>query len=328
MNKFDENKISNVVLQFKIPIAFDVLNSFKEEDNGKPYEIQIDGISARLHFSRIYDFKWKEEYNLTPYSKIEEDRSALLSYSQIQVWFDNKMIESGKIKSKFISVSSDEFIEQSLIYLNKFISIYRRITDQFWIRNIVRKDIFSYSYVLIDENGEQQSMFSPISGGPVKFNGGKEFNLNKHDDKSLRNYLKQDYYGFKNDMIMLMEDNFSLGRHNLALLQGATLFEYFIYSELKQVLSKTKLDKIKRKVDCRCLVGISEICSRGFKEHFDFDFGATNEWKEIQEFMLRPRNKIVHGDILENITKEDCYKGLIAVKKGEILLREKVFNSK
>ena len=325
MSDFNIEELRNVVLQYKLPIAFDILNSTDPGDKGEPYLIQIDNIPALIKTKRIYDFRWKDGFDMAEFSKTDEDRSGILSHSVIQIWFDEQMFNSDKIDKKIISIIPDQFIDLSIEYLNKFINIYRRVSDQFWIRNIVKKDIFSYQYILIDKNDNQQPIFKMATKGGVYFNGGKEFKLESNKDNLVRNKLLENYYGFKDEMVALMLDNFHLGRFNLALIQGATLFENFIYTELKKTLSNTKLDNIKKKEDCGCLVGISEICKRGIKEYFDFDFGATQEWRDIQKYMLRPRNKIVHGEILKNIDKDECEKGLIAVKKGEKLLKTEVF---
>ena len=325
MSKFQLEKLRNVIVQYKLPVAFDILDSIENQNNGEPYLIQIDDIPALIKTKRIYDFRWKEDFQLAEYSKMEEDRSGILSYSVIQIWFDEQMINSGKIDKDKIRLFTEQFVGLSIEYLNKFINIYRGVTNQFWIRNVVRKDIMNYQYYLLDSDDNTESIFQLATKDGIYFNGGKEFQIEEEKDQRLRHYLLEHHYSFKDDMVAFMLDNFHLGRYNLALIQGATLFENFIYSELKKHLSNTKLDKIKKKEDCGCLVGISEICKRGIKEYFDFDFGNTQEWKDIQLYMLRPRNKIVHGDILKNIEKDDCEKGLIAVKKGEKLLKEMAF---
>lgn len=189
------------------------------------------------------------------------------------------------------------------------------------------KDIFNYKYALVDSEDQDETWIKHIpSHNQVWFNGGKEIQLEEKKDHILRKYLLENYYGFKDDLVSSMLDNFYLERYNIALIQSATLFENFIYSELKNKLSKSKLDKIKKKSGCGCMAGISEVCSRGIFEYFNFDFGATKEWKELKMHMLRLRNKIVHGELIKSISKKECQKALIAVKASQELLLQKVFN--
>ncbi len=326
MEKFNIDKLQNIVVQFKLPLSFDVLDSIGNEVKGEPYLINIDNIPAQIRFKRNYENRWRSGVEFGSYSRIDEDRSGILSYSFIQIWFDNKMIDSYKINKKDISLLSNQFIDLSIEYLNKFINIYRRISNQFWLRNIVRKDIFDFDYYLVDSNDNKQQTIKISSNGPIHFNGGKEFELEKNDDQLLRTLALKPYYGFKDEMISLMLDNFHLGRYNLALTQGTTLFENFIHTELKRTLSNTKLDRIKKKQDCGCMVGISEICTRGLREFYNYNFETTKEWQDIKELVLKPRNKIVHGEILENIERSQCEKALIAIKVAEKLLIEKIFN--
>lgn len=326
MSKFNIDKLKNVIIQLKLPVSFDLLDSFTKEDKGKPYIIQIDNIPAKIHFKRIYDFRYKDDMGM-PFSKMDEDRSALLSYSQIQVWFDHQMIESDRIDKKIISIFPEQFVDISIEYLNKFINIYRSISNSFWIRNVVLKDIFNYQYLLLDTEGQNQIVTTHIPPHHfVEFNGGKEFELEEKDEDLLRYYLLEDYYGFKDDLVSSMMDNFHLGRYNIALIQSATIFENFIYSELSKILNKTKLDKIKKKPECGCMAGISEVCSRGIMEYFKFDFGATKEWDDVNKYMLKFRNKIVHGELIKSISRNECEKAILAVKASQELLLEKAFN--
>ncbi|SMG48189.1 hypothetical protein SAMN05661096_03436 [Marivirga sericea] len=327
MSKFTIDKLQNVIVQMKLPVSFDVLDSLTKENKGKPYMMQIDNIPAKIHFKRIYDFRYKDDFEMAPFSKMEEDRSALLSYMQVQVWFDKQMIESSRINKKIITIIPDQFVDIAIEYLNKFINIYRSITNSFWIRNVVLKDVFNYQYLLLDTEGQHQTVTTLIpKHHMIRFNGGKEFELEEKQEDILRHYLLEDYYGFKDDIVSSMLDNFNLGRYNFALIQSATLFENFIYTELKKKLSNTKLDKIKKKPECGCLAGISEVCSRGIKEYFEFDFGATKEWEDVKNYMLKLRNRIVHGELIKSISKNECEKALVAVKASQELLIEKVFN--
>jgi len=146
-------------------------------------------------------------------------------------------------------------------------------------------------------------------------------------EDNFRSCLQSKYYDLQKELELNIRDNFNLGYYNIALLQSVTSFEYFINSNLKTKLrlSNTKLNQIKKKEDCGCMVGISEICQRGLKKHFDVDFGNTEEFENLKNDALSHRNKIVHGELLESIDKETCKKGLKAVETAKEYLIETIF---
>ena len=130
MTDFNIDKLKNIILQFNIPMAFGVLNCMKPTDKGKPYLLAINGIPAKIHFDRIYEFRYKNEgFQLAPFSKIAEDRGGMLSHCSVQVWFDSQTFNSGKIDKSVIRIMPEQFIDLSIKYLNKFIRTYRLVTN-------------------------------------------------------------------------------------------------------------------------------------------------------------------------------------------------------
>ena len=137
MSEFNINRLRNVILQMKLPIAFDVLNSLDSNEPGEPYIVVINEIPSRIHFRRIYDFRYKEEDNIAQFSKMDEDRYSLLSYSIVQVGFDDKMIVSTGINIEKLEFHQSLFLNKALNYLNKFIHSYKKVTNSFWLSLIL-----------------------------------------------------------------------------------------------------------------------------------------------------------------------------------------------
>ena len=328
MADFNVDKLRNVILQFKIPMAFDVLNCMKPGDNGKPFLVIIDDTPARLHFERIYEYRYKDEgFQLAPFSKIEEDRAGMLSHTNVQVWFDSQTFDSGRIDKSVIRILPEQFIDLSIKYLNKFIQIYKLVTSEYWLRPLIRRDIFNVHYVLVDTDDNKELVEQLITAPhQVRFNGGKEFQLPEETETLLRNMLLSDIYDFGKEFLLNLSDNLSLGYYNISLVQAVTFFEYFVYSSLKQKLSRTKLNKIKKKEPCGCMVGISEVCERGIREYFNIDFGSTSEFKALKNNALKYRNLIVHGELLESIDKKKCEKAIESVRNAQAYLIQNVFN--
>jgi len=295
-------------------MAFDVLNCMGADDKGKPFLVVLNEIPARIHIERVYEYRYKDEgFNMAPFSKIEEDRGGMLSHSRVQIWFDSQTFDAVNIKREELLFSSDQFTDISIEYLNKFIKTYRLVTGEYWLRPVIRKDIFNMQYILVDDNNQQNVISIMIpKHHVVKFNGGEEFELNQITDSTLRHILQSDEYDFERDYFLSVQDNFSLGYFNIALVNAVTLFESFVYSQLKKTLSKTKLKKIKKK-DCGCLVGISEVCERGISEYYQVEFGETKEYQNLKEKALKHRNLIVHGEQLENVGEKTCDEAINAV---------------
>jgi hypothetical protein len=59
MNTFDIEKLQNILLQFRISMAFDVLNCLNPEDKVKPFLTVIDEIPARTPQVFIPNFRFK-----------------------------------------------------------------------------------------------------------------------------------------------------------------------------------------------------------------------------------------------------------------------------
>lgn len=330
MSKFNINKLRNIILQFKIPMAFDLLDCMKKEDEGKPFIVVINNIPAKIHIERIYEFRYRDEgFRVAPFSKITEDRGGMLSHSKVQVWFDRQTFDSGNYKKETFRIMPDQFLDLSIEYLNKFIKLYRNVTNEYWLRPIIKEDVFNINSILIDTDNNQEVVHTLIpSHHNVEFNGGKPFKLDEKVETYFRNSLQSDLYDFRKELLLNIQDNFSLGYYNIALLQSVTAFENFVYSHLKDKLSRTKLDKIKKKEECGCMVGISEVCERGLKEFSEIDFGNTEEFKNLKEKALKYRNPIVHGNLLESIDKDTCEQGINAVQNAINYLYENIFSKK
>jgi len=327
-NEFNPKKIRNILIQFRIPFSVDTLDSI-DSNEGSPYEVFIDDIPAQLRFRRIYEFKYKSAgADMSPFSKVDQDRNGILSHSEIQIIWDKRVLNKVSIPLNDLWMSSEHFVDLGIEYVNKFLNSYRDISEQFWIKKIVKRNIFNYTYRLFDEdkitNGSQTLI---PQHNPVQFNGGKNFNLEEKQDETLRKMLQTNYFSFRNELISDANENYSLGNYNISLLQSVIRFENFVYSQLKNKgFSTSKLNKYKKK-ECDCLIGISEICKNLFQKEFNIDFGSTREFKNLQNFALTIRNKIVHGDLEYQLNQKDCFTGIDAIGCAEKYLIENIFTN-
>jgi len=327
MPDIDPNAIKFAILQFKIPMAFDVLDCTQDTDNGTAFLIVLNDTPAQLRIKRIYDYRYKESgYSTGSFSKTEEDRCGIISHSSIQLWFDKQTLDQDTIDRSTLWMGSQQLLDRSIAYLNKFITLYRALTDEFWLRNVVKKDVFGIAYTLILENADPIRVVEVLpSHHALKCNGGKEFQLEADKEKLLRHLLQSEYMDVGKDFLLDMQDKYSLGNYNMALVQSVTYFEHYVYSRLKDMLSKTKLDKVKKKAECGCMAGISEVCERGILEILKNDFGSTAKYADLKRDALSKRNLIVHGEQLTNVTREECDAAISSVISAVEQLENDVF---
>lgn len=311
---FDESKIKYVIVEFLIPYGLDVSNSLKPGDTGETYIVFINGIPCEIRTDRIYN---TDDTYIAPNSKIDKDNYGLLSKTKLQVWFDDNTLnlEDFRLNSvSDMSMKENIYFFRALEYTNRFIKEYKRVTKNFWLKQIFKDDILRYNICLLDEK-ENKIIFTKLCNNLVTFNGKKEICLDEEQDKQLRNILSCDYSNFKEDLNMSIFYNLNDMHYNISLIQCAIYFENFIYSLLKSKVSGTKLDKMKKK-DCGCLVGISEVCKKGLKEAFDVDFGTTDEFINFNDKVLKIRNELVHGERLEEISRDQCMDAMKATENA------------
>jgi len=325
-NKFNIEKFRNVVFHYKIPCSLDLKDSFGKDDLGQPFIVGIDKVPAKIHFKRVYDFRYKDSISIAPFSKMDEDRNGILSYTEVQVWFDKQAIKYHDIDVNRLRIlPDDKLVDVSLDYLNKLINQYKLITESYWLRNIVRKDLFDINVVLIDTDENQERIIIAIpKHHEVQFNGGKEISIPDSQEQTLRKLIVQDDLYDYEQMRLTIKNFFSLNNFNVALVLAVTEFEHFIYDFLKKNLSNTKLDKIKKKESCGCMAGISEVCENGFKKEFNIDFGTTTEFKDVKEDAFKLRNLIVHGERLNEITYEECQRAIDSLNKAKKFIYENI----
>lgn len=118
-------------------------------------------------------------------------------------------------------------------------------------------------------------------------------------------------------------DNLYKGNHNLTVIQCAICFENYVYTILhSKQISKTKISKLKKREECGCFVGIYQVCTTGMSDVFNLNYGETPVFKAFYENVISKRNKLVHGDILNELSKEEAGNACVATTKAIQRLNE------
>ncbi|MGE5398612.1 MAG: hypothetical protein ACM3MK_13890 [Chitinophagales bacterium] len=308
---FDPEKLKNIIVTFMLNFPLNLKDCYEANDEGEPYLVVIDGNTAKLYVKRHYQcantFNGAE---LAPFSRIEQDRYGLMSKTEIQMWFDRQTLDSIILEQSEMYSLNQKIFELTIEYLNNFINKYRRVTRHFWIPSVRENDIISYRYIQLDQNGETQTS-SVICTQSTQFNGGDQFCLSDEQEFALRNQLANNTDDLQDDLRLSIHNNFEQGHYNFAIIQCAILFENWVYSRLNDKLSKTKLKKIEQKDSSGCMSGIFEICTKGLKDVLGLDFGTTNEFNDFHTNVLRIRDELVHGEILEPVSHDQCHKAIV-----------------
>ena len=318
------------IIDFCIPYGLRVPDSDINKYNEKSYIVNIDELPVKINFKIIHDYRYKEDvgFQLKYNKAAKNDRHGLHSYSKVQVWFGEDVFSQKLVdKDWLLSLENVEILFRLAIDgVNKFIQEYRDLTRDFWIRPLAKYEVPAYTCRILSENGE--TSFMKAGNGEIDWEYFNKPKIISDDDvEKLRVKLLCQDYPFRAQIYLDALDFQSIEKNNISVLLAVTRFEHFVYSELKSVLSKNKLNKISKREECGCLKGITEVCTRGFLEIFDFDFESSQEWMNLRDNALRVRNKIVHGETDYEISNEDCHAALESVRFAEIYLHNYLFST-
>lgn len=186
------------------------------------------------------------------------DRYGILSKSKVQIWFDDQTFDN--MDRNNLIISHEYFFDLSISYLNAFLMNYRKATKEYWIRPLQKSYILGFNYVLLDS--EQKHNQASIIHTPIHGNSGEEFSLSDVQETQLRNLCFTNQTNLAYDLYLSAIDNLDLGNYNNTIIDCSILFENFIYTVLENTLSKSKLDKIKKKPECNCHIGIYGVMKK------------------------------------------------------------------
>lgn len=309
---FDQTKVLYATVEYHLPFVLEVEDSLSKSYKDSGYIIDINGLSARMQTQHIH-----VNNTYAAGASLEIDRYGQISHTVVKIIFDSQFINSDLVDKSLLVVQHNKVFEQSLLFLNKFIKSYRIVSDHFFINPITRNDILNYEYHLIDSAGEISTSLV-VCTQKIEFLGGKNKIIDDQANEYLKKLLVDDDDHFFEDLDLSVYENYDKGYYNIALIQCAILFEYFVYSTLKNRFhwSNNKSDRYKKCEVCGGIIGIYEICTRGLKSDLGIDFGSTIEFKNFNENVIKIRNKIVHGNSLKPISEVECVAALKAYKSA------------
>lgn len=300
-------EIQNIVYEFILPYALDLKNNFIKWEES--YIVVINDLPAQIRTERV--FNKSDDYEIEN-CKIENDRLWLISKTKVQVWFDEKIINSWLLNKDLLLLWTNEWLIFWLKYLNKFIKNYKNIIEDYWLFPIKKEYVIKYNFYTLNKKSELINISKHVLPFQVwNFNWWNEIFIWEELDNIFRNKLiDNNSYNLQNELVLEIYNNYDLENYNLVIIQNSILFESFIYSFLNRLnISKRNIDTMKKKEECWCLVWIYEICTKGFTSLW-FNFQQTSEFNNFYNNVLKIRNKLVHWVKLDNVTQNEAKKSI------------------
>lgn len=298
-----DNVIQNIVYEFILPYALDLKDNFQKWEES--YIVVIDNLPVQIRTERLFN---KSDDYIIANCKIDNDRLWLISKTKVQIWFDEKAINSWLLNKELLLLWTNEWLIFWLKYLNKFLKDYKVCTEDYWLFPIKKEYILKYIFYTLNNKSELINNSNHILPFQIwNFNWDNEIFIWEEIDIFFRKMLvDNNSYNLQKELVLEIYNNYDLENYNLVIIQNSILFESFVYGFLNRLqISNGKIDKMKKKEQCWCIVWIYEVCTSWFNSLW-FKFQNTNEFINFYENVLKVRNKLVHWKKLDNVTKEEA----------------------
>lgn len=140
MSQPAEHPLKHVVVQFDLPFVLRVQDAI----DGKPddfdhYVVVIKGYPLQLRFKRLVR-------DIDGVRIALEDKRGLLSYSTVQVWLEPRLLTALSVPANFRKAFS-QILACAIEAVNRFLELYRRETNTYWVARIVVSDLVSVTMV-------------------------------------------------------------------------------------------------------------------------------------------------------------------------------------
>ncbi len=140
--------LKNVVVTFDLPFVLRLIDSVHLESRPADYQDYIfpmGGIPAMLRF----------EKKVRPLPGIQiamEDRRGVLTYSVVQVWFDQQFFQAYGVQTNY-QEHAELLKEAAIAYANRFLDLYRDVTGFHWIRPVPEQEVPIFNMLGIRRDG-------------------------------------------------------------------------------------------------------------------------------------------------------------------------------
>lgn len=297
-------KINNYVVQLELPYHIQVEDSFKDNTEARFYPV-IDDVPAELRFKSVEN----DSMGVGVEGTAEGDRHGNLGHSMVQVWFDDRFIETipddvgddKPIDEEPVfqmgrpAGVDDLLVENAMEYLNKFLGVYRSRTGFYWITTVSAHEVVRFGIVERHEDGEEEYRTRFVTDGPVKFGPLEDDVL----EEVTRGIQMESPVSLYNELDFDAADKIDRGEYNSSIIDSATLFEAWIKNAYHRIAIEQGKSKQEARQDITKGDGSGEFLSPKniAKDHIPnlgFNFSGTDEFDDWDRDTRVVRNKVVH----------------------------------
>lgn len=307
MNFQSLEQLKYLEIEFLVFVPFDVQDSFNNDE----LAYVVTGAHGKVSFQleRVYaQVPQRFPLGLAQGAKIEVDRYGQLSRSVVRVQVPRTtLVKLGVSSNDWCDRSKqrdieDKALKYSLELFNKFTEKYAEVTGDFWVTSPRKNDVLSHQIKYefnIGTGGTSQKMLPT----PASFSGGIGHFISEEQNEILRKKLLSDETDAVTSLLLSAKDFDNKKQFDLAIVQCAIAFEFFVYNEAISFTSNTKKKKFikehTKKSECGCHIGINAFCNTGLSEHLGIDFSDTVVFQNVTKNVTSVRNKIVHGEVVK-----------------------------
>jgi len=300
----------NYVIAFDIPYHIQVRDSFKGNRESRFYPV-IENIPAELRF----ESNTVDSYSIAIAGTAVGDRHGNLGYSSVQVWFGEDFIDhipediENEVAIDAVPVFrmgslgglEGHLIENAVMYVNKFLEVYRSRTSFYWITPLSPYTITQFAVVDHYKNQSDDVRYrfvteSPLKTGPLNDSVQNEIKRGVQLETPITLY---------NQLDLNAEDKISRGDYNSAIIDSAILFETWI-KEAFQIIAVKKgyseswaIDKVTKGDGSGDYLSPKNIASDQILR-LGFDFSETDEFQRWDKKTREVRNNVVHEGYQSN----------------------------
>lgn len=324
---------NKIIVECEVPFLIRTDNP--ENDEFEFFTILADDYSAEIGFRMVAG---GGKGPMTTAGGADEDRMGHMSTTHVRANLDAEFIDNipEDVKSLPDSVtfqmSSGGLGELSYIAeevtdcINKFISVYKTQTESYWMRNLLPHDIFDFSIVKIDDEGEKSEHHHKHTASVMEGMGSTlsdekisdiRYELNNEESPSIYSRLQ-----------LKLRDQISLKEYALAVADSQRLMESWIKDAFEHLLKTVENHSQSDAIDTARHQDGSFKDFHDIRKMYDsklgFDLEGTTEFQRWDNIAQDTRNKIIHEGY--EPTKEEAVKA-IQINTNLILRVKSEFDS-
>lgn len=311
---FNKEEVTHIIIKFALPYCL-----YLKNDN---LVVVIDGKPAYITHEIIHADSIRggtANVKIPEVSRVIFDRWGRKEITNISVslpkhsWPENydPIADHGNIIAKY-----------SLQYVNKLITCYKLVTNEYLCSEIVDIDLIEYTHMLLNSNNKTcvsstcMFSFNKLASGPdLTFSNDTQHNRIKELAQNSNSIPVWDELALKANAETLTS-NFGL-----AIFFAALSFESFC----KHIIRTNYLNQKKKNIEEIDILfekcPFPTLLSDHLKNVINFDFGSTEEFSNWKKDVHLLRNKIAHGQET-TFSKKDTNKAFEVLTKARNTILE------